>query len=93
MSSIRHLDVERLRQEFRSAQPFPFITIDDFLEPDFAREVADSYPGFERAAKVGQVFETVNQHLKVQVSDQREFPPPVKLLHDALAPGVRVVAA
>lgn len=85
MSVIRPLDKEALRAQFRSAVPFPFIHIDDFLQPEFAREVADSYPRFDQALGMGKVFETVNEHLKLQVTDKRRFPPPVLRLHEALA--------
>lgn len=85
MHPIRPLDVRRLASEFRAAQPFPFVQIDEFLDPDFAREVVAAYPGFDQAAKLGRTFESVNEHRKIQVTDSRLFPPPVKRLHDAIA--------
>ncbi|HTF90341.1 MAG TPA: 2OG-Fe(II) oxygenase [Planctomycetota bacterium] len=85
MSTLRPLDLERLRHEFKTARPFPFIKIDDFLDPDFAREVAASYPSYEAASKLGKGFESANEHLKVQVTDSAQFPPAVRRLHDALA--------
>ena len=85
MSTLRPLDVDRLSAEFLSAQPFPFIKIDNFLDAGFAREVADSFPTFETAAKTGKAFESANEHLKVQLTDSGMFPAPVRKLHDALA--------
>jgi Rps23 Pro-64 3,4-dihydroxylase Tpa1-like proline 4-hydroxylase len=82
---IRQMDVPRLRQQFRSASPFPHICIDDFLDRSLAREASQAYPSYSRALKLGQSFSAVNENLKVQVSDQREFPPPVKRLSDALS--------
>lgn len=39
--------------EFASASPFPHVVIDDFLAPDFARALLDSFPAFERGNSVG----------------------------------------
>jgi hypothetical protein len=85
MTVIRPLAKERLRAEFRAARPFPFLRVDEFLEPAFAREVADSYPRFEAALGMGKVFETVNEHRKLQVTKKAHFPAPVLALHEALS--------
>jgi hypothetical protein len=79
------LDRERLRREFLSAEPFPFISIRPFLEPDFAARVAESYPTFESAERLGFQFNFVNEQRKVQVTDPVKFPEPVRKLHEALA--------
>lgn len=85
MTVIAPLDRDRLREQFRSAKPFPFIAIDGFLEPAFAAEVAASYPSFEQARTLGREFRAVNEHRKIQVVDYQRFPAPVKTLSDALA--------
>jgi hypothetical protein len=85
MTSVRPLDRETLKREFRAAQPFPFIKIDNLLEPDFAAEVARVYPSFEHAATRGLTFKTVNEKKKVQITDSSLFPEPVRRLNDALA--------
>jgi Rps23 Pro-64 3,4-dihydroxylase Tpa1-like proline 4-hydroxylase len=85
MSIIRPLDVEQLNSQFKSAQPFPFVKVDGFLESSVAREIADSYPSFDAAAKIGKGFESANEHLKVQVTDCERFPAAVRRLHDELA--------
>jgi hypothetical protein len=59
--------------------------LDDFLDPDFAREVANSYPSFEEAERMGFTFKAVNEHRKVQVTDYERFPAATKRLADALA--------
>ena len=41
------------RAEFASAAPFPHVVIDDFLAPDFAAALLDSFPAFERGNAVG----------------------------------------
>ncbi|MGF1469597.1 MAG: 2OG-Fe(II) oxygenase [Sandaracinaceae bacterium] len=83
--TIRPLDVERLRDEFRTAQPFPHVAIEGFLEDDFAREVAASYPAFEDANRIGHQFKAVNEYRKIQVTDASKFPDPVGRLNRALA--------
>jgi len=82
---IRPFDRDQLRQEYRGAQPFPFFKIDGFLDETFAREVAASMPSFEEAQRLGLTFKSVNEKLKLQVTDASKFPPPVLALHQALA--------
>ena len=36
--------LEQLRPQYRNAEPFPSIVIDDFLNPDVAREVMEGFP-------------------------------------------------
>lgn len=85
MSVIRPLDVDALREEFRTASPFPHIVVDEFLEPEFAREVAAAFPSFEEAQAQGFAFDFVQERRKIQVSDSALFAPPVARLNDALA--------
>ena len=82
---IAPLPIDRLRQSFQTAEPFPFIVIDDFLEAAFAREVAAAYPTFETALQQGFSFNFVNERKKVQVTDVSRFPDPVKRLNEAIA--------
>ncbi len=84
-SVILPLDVPRLREQYRTAKPFPFIAVDEFLEPEFAREVAASYPTFEAAQGQGHAFDFVNEKKKVQISDPSRFPGPVQRLHEAIS--------
>ena len=79
---LNPLDVERLADEFRSAEPYPYLVIDDFLEPAFARSVAAHYPDFETASRMGRQFVKVNERRKVQVCDASLFPEPVRQLAD-----------
>src|SRR5690349_25157190 len=81
---LRPLDVPRLTREFRSAEPFPFIVIDELLTPEFAREVSEAYPTFENALAKGFAFDFVNEKKKVQVTDASKFPGAVKRLNDAI---------
>jgi Rps23 Pro-64 3,4-dihydroxylase Tpa1-like proline 4-hydroxylase len=83
--SIRAYDRDQLRSQYRAAQPFPHVCIDDFLDLEFAKTVAAAYPSFEEAERLGFKFNFVNEQRKVQVTDVSKFPPPVKELHDLLA--------
>lgn len=82
---IRPLDIAALREQFRAAQPFPFFSIDNFLDPAFAAEIVAAYPSYDQAREMGHEFSAVNERLKIQVTDSSRFPPPVKRLSDALA--------
>src|SRR5262245_56432039 len=82
---INALDRERLRRQFRTAQPFPHMLIDNFLIPGAAQELARSYPTFDQARQQGFLFNFVNEQKKVQITDQTRFPDPVKRLNEAIA--------
>ncbi len=82
---IQPFDRELLRQQYRNANPYPFVKIESFLDPGFAREVAASYPTFETAAAQGRQFKSVNERKKVQITEARLFPEPVARLNAVLA--------
>jgi hypothetical protein len=81
---LRPIDRETLRHEFAIASPFRFVRIEPFLDQPFAEEVASSYPTFERATAHGRTFRTVNERMKVQITDPARFPAPVRRLHELL---------
>jgi len=85
MSAIQPFDRDALRRQFNAAEPFRHLCIDEFLDPDFAREVAAAYPTFENALAGGFAFNYVNERQKVQVTDSEKFPEPVKRLHEAIS--------
>lgn len=82
---IAPLDVAALSRQFHEAEPFRWVSIDNFLQPAFAERVAASYPSFEDARSKGRSFEAVNEYRKVQVTDYDRFPEPARRLADALA--------
>jgi hypothetical protein len=82
---LRPLDLEALRDSYAAAKPFPFVKIEDFLEPDVAKSIAASYPRFEDALEKGETFKTVNQRRKVQITRSELFPTPIANLNSALA--------
>ena len=43
-----------LRQQFQAAQPFRHIVIDDFLDPDFAQSLLDSFPAFDEKLAINE---------------------------------------
>ena len=83
--NLTPLNIEQLRQDFNDAQPFRWVKLEPFLEPEFARELASAYPSFEESRKLGFQFSKVNEHGKVQVTDASLFPPVVSRLHEILA--------
>lgn len=89
-SLSRHLteiDTEAVAEAYRKASPVHFFVVDDFLKPEFAREVAAAYPSFSaaRTASGAKEFSRVNEDVKVQVTDASRFPEPVRRLHEVLA--------
>jgi hypothetical protein len=82
---ILPIDRDALRARVRSAQPFPFIQIDNFLDADFARSVAAAFPAFDAALQMGRTFSTVNEQRKVQITNSALFPRPILELHELLA--------
>jgi Rps23 Pro-64 3,4-dihydroxylase Tpa1-like proline 4-hydroxylase len=82
---ISPFDRDLLRSQFQNAQPFPHIVIENFLRPEFAEQVARSYPTFEEAQRQGFVFNFVNEQRKVQVTDSSKFPEPVRRLNEAIS--------
>ena len=82
---IRPFDVDRLRSEFHSARPFPFICIDNFLVEEEAQRIAAAYPSFDDASGMGREFANMHERVKVQVTDSDRFPAPVAELSQAIS--------
>jgi hypothetical protein len=78
-------DREALRIEFAGAAPFPFMKLENFIDPDFARQVAAAFPSFDDAQAKGMSFRTVNERKKVQITDSKLFAGPVARLHNILS--------
>ena len=45
---LRPLDREALRQQYLQASPFPFVKIEQFIDPVFAAEVAAAFPSWTK---------------------------------------------
>ncbi|HVX93420.1 MAG TPA: 2OG-Fe(II) oxygenase [Polyangia bacterium] len=84
-SIINPLNIDALRQQWQSAQPYPHIVIENFLVPSVAQQIAASYPTFDQALKDGFAFNFVNEQKKVQVTDTKKFPDPVRQLNDEIS--------
>jgi len=82
---LQPFDREKVRAEFAAAKPFPYVKIDNFIDPAKAKAVVAAYPSFEVALGQGQTFATVNERKKVQISDPSRFAAPVAELNDLLA--------
>lgn len=85
MKFIRQQPWHELGEVFRNAEPFPSICIDNFLDDDFAIELANSYPDFNTAGKSGYEFNTVNEKRKIQITDPSTFPDKVRDLQSDLS--------
>ena len=85
MTHINPIDRDALRERIRIAVPVRNFCIDNFLEESFANSVADAYPTFEDAVKVGRSFSAVNEKGKVQVTDSSTFAEPIAELNRTLA--------
>ena len=72
------VDLPAQHERFKTAQPFPHIVFDGFLDDAFVREVAASFPRYEEAVEVGDSFETEFEHKKVQVTDLDRLPGPIQ---------------
>jgi 2-oxoglutarate-Fe(II)-dependent oxygenase superfamily protein len=79
------VDEDALRRAYAAAEPFPFVSLDGFLEPGFARELASSLPSLEDARQVGREFRAVNERGKVQVTRSEHFAPAVRALNELMA--------
>ena len=64
---IQCIDRQALREQFSRASPFPFVKIDNFLDPAFAAKVADQFPSFEQAIGQGKSFKTINERLRASL--------------------------
>ena len=82
---LNPLNLDRLRTQFQTADPFPFIAIDDFLKDDLARKIASEYPGMSGAREQGHAFSAVNERGKVQITDPDHFGPSTRALYEVLA--------
>jgi hypothetical protein len=70
---------------FRSAEPFPHVVVDQFIDASTAQRIAAEYPTFENAQALGFSFKAVNERKKIQITDRGRFPPAVRELSDFLA--------
>jgi hypothetical protein len=82
---VNPIDADRLAREWNAAQPHHYVAIEGFLRPEFAAQVAASYPSFEQALPLGKHFRWVNEKVKVQITDVEQFPAPIRTLHEILA--------
>lgn len=66
-------------------EPFPHLCVDDILDAQFAQEVWAAFPSYQEARQSGREFATVNEKRKIQITDFRKFPAPIRELHELLA--------
>lgn len=85
MKIINPLNKETLRAIYQSAQPYPHVQIDNFLESSVANAAAAEYLPFEQAQALGKSFSKVNENKKVQIVDPSKFPKNIACITAALA--------
>lgn len=67
-----------LSQAYRTADPFPHICIDDFLDPDVYREASAAFPRADE--NVWFRFRSAAENLKLQIQDFYAIPPALRAL-------------
>src|SRR5712664_4927930 len=82
---LQPFDREKLRAEFAAAKPFPYVKIENFIDPEKAKAIVAAFPSFDVALAQGRTFATVNERKKVQISDRSKYEAPVAELNDLLA--------
>ncbi|MFV1985287.1 MAG: 2OG-Fe(II) oxygenase, partial [Thiohalomonadales bacterium] len=82
---INPLDVKELHKHASNSPSFPYFFVDNFLKEEFANEVHDSFPDYDKAITIGKTFNAVNEVKKVQVTDFKLFPSPIAKLNKFLA--------
>src|SRR3981081_645252 len=82
---LQPIDREKLKAEFASAKPFPYVKIEGLIDPDKASAIAAAYPSFETAMGQGRTFTTVNERKKAQMTDAFAYPPAIAELNAFLA--------
>lgn len=85
MSVLAEHDFDELQQRYGNARPYPWICIDNFLEADFADELATCYPSYSDATSLGREFKAINETRKIQVVDSGKYPEPVLKVHELFA--------
>ena len=81
---IRPLNIDELAMQFAQAKPFRFVRIDDFLDAEFAGQVAAATPSFQQTGRWVTRLDTTNERRKAQLTDTRRFAPPIRNLVEAL---------
>ena len=51
-------EASTLRAQFRSAEPFPHVVIDEFLNPDYCRALIDEFPAFDQKHALNEYGQT-----------------------------------
>lgn len=79
------INVDKLHKSVLNSKPFPYFYVDNFLTEEFANEVHDSFPSYDKAITVGKSFNAVNESEKIQITDSSLFPEPIAKLNSLLS--------
>jgi len=79
---LNPVDFDKLASSIKSASGFPHFCIDNFLKNDFAESIEASFPSFSQAESLGKSFNAHHEYQKVQITDTKKFPAPLKQLNE-----------
>ncbi len=82
---INPIQQDEFKNKLLKTEPFPHFCIDNFLNEEFANEVYESFPAYQKARELGKEFSAVNEKRKIQITDAAQFSPAIKKLSDLLA--------
>lgn len=85
MELINRIDRKAFKSKIASAVPFPHVCVDNFLDTTFAEEIYEAFPSFHEARTIGKEFDSVNEKLKIQITNATLFAPPIARLNQLLA--------
>jgi Rps23 Pro-64 3,4-dihydroxylase Tpa1-like proline 4-hydroxylase len=85
MELINPIDRQEFRSRISNSVPFPHICVDNFLDEAFANEIYNAFPSFHEARGMGKEFDSVNEKLKIQITNSSLFAPPIARLNQLLA--------
>jgi Rps23 Pro-64 3,4-dihydroxylase Tpa1-like proline 4-hydroxylase len=72
---------EHYQRDFQSSPPFPHVVIENFLTPEFASELLDSFPTFERGNYIGDDGKAGGKSILAKI---RQVGPAYARLDDAI---------
>jgi 2OG-Fe(II) oxygenase superfamily len=56
-----------LREQFQTAQPFPHLVVDNFLQPDFCQQLLKEFPGFDEKLALNEFGEVGRKAVQEQL--------------------------
>ena len=76
--------LKMLRERFATAEPFPHVAFEGFLEPDFMERISAGFPSHEAVSAKGTNFRAEDEQGKAALSDLSSLPDEFSELRRAL---------